>query len=83
MRKLQPNETAQAGDWFYYFGPGEWIRLDASPKPFFRMTIQEADDENKAPHFPIVIMRPNPFERILGTMPKEKPNQHKIRKNRR
>jgi hypothetical protein len=85
MRQLQPHETARPGDWFYIFGTVTqtgWIRLDAPGMPFYRMTIQEADESNKAPHFPIVIARPNAIERLFGTAPNWKPNQHKIRKQR-
>lgn len=80
MKQLKPNETARAGDWFFVFGGVGWIQLDQSPKPIFRMTIQQMDKSNKKPHFPIVVMRPNYLERILGTVPTYKPNQHKIRK---
>jgi hypothetical protein len=80
MRQLQPNETARRGDWFYGFGNYGWIRLDAPTMPFYRMTIAEADASNKAPHFPIVIVRPNALERLLGIAPNWKPNQRKIRK---
>lgn len=79
MRKLEPQETPQTGDWSYHFGYG-WIQLSEKPMPFKIMTIREADESNKHPHFPIVIMRPNFIERILGTPPKVKPNQHRIRK---
>ena len=83
MRQLQPDETARPGDWFFAFGGTGWIQLDASPKPLFRMTIRQADESNKAPHFPFIIARPNILERVFGVMPNWKPNQHKIRKSRR
>ena len=81
MKKLTPDEVPRPGDWFFVFGGIGWIQLDTSPKPFFRMTIRQADKENKSPHFPIVIMRPNAIERLFGRAPKEKPNQHKMRKS--
>jgi len=84
MRKLEPHETPRTGDWFYVFGSvteSGWMQLDNKPMPFKRMTIHEADESNKHPHFPIVIMRPNIIERILGIMPKDKPNQHRMRRH--
>jgi hypothetical protein len=79
MRKLEQHETPKTGDWSYHFGYG-WIKLSNKPMPLKIMTVRESDENNKKPHFPIVIMRPNIIERVFCISPKTKPNQHRIRK---
>ena len=79
MRKLEPDETPQTGDWSYHFGYG-WHQLSAKPMPFKEATIREQVNSHKTTHFPIVIVRPNFFERVFGVKPKVTPNQHRIRK---
>lgn len=86
MRQLTDDETARPGDWMYLFLYGGWKRIGDKPAPILRMSIKEMNaehDRRGTSHFPIVICRPNLIESIFGVMPNWKPNQHKIRKQRR
>lgn len=77
MRQLSENEIAKEGDWFYGFLTGlGWIRLGPEPKPMFRKTIGELDNENKFPHCPIIVMRPTWVEYLFKTQPTDKPCAH-------
>lgn len=80
MRKLQPHEKAQTGDWFYVFGSvtdDGWVQLSDLPMPFKEQPLGELQNPK---NFPIVIMRPTPEELEKGTRPTVRPNQHRMRK---
>lgn len=80
MRKLQPHEVAQTGDWFYVFGSvtdDGWVQLSDVSMPLKEKSIALL---TSAKSFPIVVMRPSPEELERGVRPSVRPNQHRMRK---
>lgn len=73
MRQLKPHETAKKFDWFYGFGGYGWVQLEADSMPLYRHSLKELDRENKAPHYPLIIVRPTERERKEGKKPNWKP----------